>query len=575
MNRNQPFTDSLNHLQIFYPELVSQMEELVRLQRENQISNYQFDEIDEQSCLAYQQILHEKKWIHGPQPPLNQSQQWIDDSIHSTSTTVIVWKSGLGYVPRLLHELNPNRNIIICENRLELLWESLCRWDNQCLFKENSRLLVTDDDLFSSLTTLIQQYPLLFTNKTIVIPGSVFDEDEQAELKRIQERIRQSSNTKTAFPKTKSLCIMSRSLTNIFPAVCRGAEQLGYSSKIAKRTPALSGLVQNQTVWKETCGCVPEIALAFYNSFFQPHELEDMKQNGVKRVCWIYDRMYDLTQSTGNQYDLALTFDRKHVEYLLPIFGDRARFLPAATGMNHIEILRKITPPTPITFVGATGLRRSLSYINQNRSLTMQVMGIINRVIGSSWYLSPQELQDQLFVETKPLAPSNDELFKRFVLQLAASRLRVSFLSAAQSFGLTVYGDGLWGKREFSGNLISSYAGNSLDYKTETPDVYAASSININLFHPQIFEGVPMRVYDVLACGGFLLSQYRPVLEEQFTIGEDLDVFHTPNELAEKINYYLQHVDERKAIAQHGQQTVLQHHTYSHRLQKIVDWLHE
>lgn len=575
MNRNQPFTDSVNHLRILYPELVNQMEELVRSQRETQKSHYQFKEIDEQSCLAYQLIQQEKKWIHGPQPPLNQSQQWIDDATNSTSNTVIVWKSGLGYVPRLLHELNPNRNIIICENRLELLWESLCRWDSQYLFENNSRLLLTDDDLFSSLTTLIQQYPLLFTNETVVIPGSVIDDDEQAELNRIKERIHQSSNTKIEFPKIKSICIMSRSPDNIFSAVCRGAEQLGYSSKIAKRPPALSGLLQNQTAWKETCGYVPEIALAFYSSFFHPHELDDMKQHGVKRVCWMYDRMYDLPESTGNQYDLALTFDRKHVDYLQPIFGDRTRYLPAATGMDHTEISQKIIPTTPITFVGATGLRRSLSYINQNRSMTMQVMGIINRVIGSGWNVPPQDLQDQLFIETQPLNPTNDELFKRFVLQLAASRLRVSFLSAAQSFGLTIYGDALWGKREFSGNLISSYAGNSLDYETETPDVYAASSININLFHPQIIEGIPMRVYDVLACGGFLLSQYRPVLEEQFTIGEDLDVFHTPNELAEKINYYLHHKEERKAMTKHGQQTVLQNHTYSHRLQQIVDWINE
>jgi spore maturation protein CgeB len=171
------------------------------------------------------------------------------------------------------------------------------------------------------------------------------------------------------------------------------------------------------------------------------------------------------------------------------------------------------------------------------------------------------------------LNPTHDERFKRLVLQLAASRLRISYLTAAQAFGLTIYGDGLWGKREYSGNLINSYAGRSLDYETETPDVYAASTINLNLFHPQIIEGVPMRVYDVLACGGFLLSQYRPVLEEQFTIGKDLDVFHNPHELAEKVDYYLQYEDERNAIAQHGQQTVLQHHTYSQRLQQIVEWL--
>lgn len=573
MNPVQPFHDQLNPLRILYPALVSRMEGVVRQLRESKPPRFQIENIDETSCVCYQQINEETQWIHGPTCPIEQAQQWIDGAPISTANTVVVWKAGLGYMTRLLHEQYPQKNIIICENRLELLWESLCRWDSHCLFEPDARLLVTDEDLLSSLQQLIQQYPGLFAADTIILPGSVLDEYERQNLRDLQEWIRSASSQKQEYPKHHAICIMSRSPDNIFSAVSRGIESVGYSSIIADRSPALSGLLKNQSAWKESCGCVPEIAMAFYGSFFRSHELDEMKQHGVKRVCWFYDRMYDLPEAIGEQYELALTFDRKHVEYLQPLFGERAKYLPAATGMENVHPPKTIQPKTPVSFVGATGLRRSLQYIKQDPAMTMKLMGIINRVIGSGWDLSPQGLQEQLFEDTQPLNPTNEEKFKRLVMQLAASRLRISYLAAAQPFGLTVYGDALWGKREFSGNLIQCYAGRSLDYETETPDVYAASAINLNLFHPQIIEGVPMRMYDVLACGGFLLSQYRPVLEEQFTIGKDLDVFHNPNEMAEKIQYYLQHGDERNAIAEHGKQTVLQHHTYRHRMQQIVEWL--
>jgi hypothetical protein len=363
------------------------MEERVRQQRETQHVEYHFEDRSDNTCLSYQQRSNEKQWIHGPQPAREQAKAWIDEASLSNAQTVIVWKAGLGYVPKLLHEMNPNLRMIICENRLELVWESLCCWDCQYLFENGSRLLVFEDDLLSAVQKLIQQYPVLFPADTKVIPGSVLDEEDQRYLKTIDDCIQTASIQTNQYTKTKTICIMSRSPENIFTAVSREIQSIGYTPIIAKRSSALSGLLKNHIAWKETCGGVPEIAVAFYSSIFHAQELDDMKQQGVKRVCWLYDRMYDLPESLGEQYDLALTFDRKHVEYLQPIFGDRARYLPAATGMEHVQHPPQILPPTPVTFVGATGLRRSLSYINQNRAVSMQLLQIINRVIGSGWDL--------------------------------------------------------------------------------------------------------------------------------------------------------------------------------------------
>jgi spore maturation protein CgeB len=74
-----------------------------------------------------------------------------------------------------------------------------------------------------------------------------------------------------------------------------------------------------------------------------------------------------------------------------------------------------------------------------------------------------------------------------------------------------------------------------------------------------------VRVYDVLACGGFLLTEYRPSLEEEFAVGRDLETFRTPEELRDKIEYYIEHDSQRRRIAQSGQRTVLENYTYVQR----------
>ena len=56
------------------------------------------------------------------------------------------------------------------------------------------------------------------------------------------------------------------------------------------------------------------------------------------------------------------------------------------------------------------------------------------------------------------------------------------------------------------------------------------------------------RVYDVLACGGFLLTDYNPGLEDEFEIGHDLVVFRNRQELKDQVHYFLSHPEEREEI---------------------------
>ena len=65
-----------------------------------------------------------------------------------------------------------------------------------------------------------------------------------------------------------------------------------------------------------------------------------------------------------------------------------------------------------------------------------------------------------------------------------------------------------------------------------------------------------------MACGGFLLSDYREELAEYFVEGEDFALARTPEEFVTLAGYYLEHEEERERIALSGQKKVLENYTH-------------
>lgn len=110
-----------------------------------------------------------------------------------------------------------------------------------------------------------------------------------------------------------------------------------------------------------------------------------------------------------------------------------------------------------------------------------------------------------------------------------------------------------------------------LEYGTEMPKVFYLSKINLNITSRSIESGIPLRVWDILAVGGFCLTNYQPELEEYFEIGKDLEVYHNLQELEKKIAYYLKHEDQRVQIAISGYKKVREKHSLQARMTRVLD----
>lgn len=103
------------------------------------------------------------------------------------------------------------------------------------------------------------------------------------------------------------------------------------------------------------------------------------------------------------------------------------------------------------------------------------------------------------------------------------------------------------------------------------PHVFKNSKINLNISLRSIRSGMPLRAWDILGAGGFLLSNYQEDFFDFFVPREDYDFFDGTDDLCSKIEYYLSHEKERKEIAANGFRKVAKDHTYLHRADAMLE----
>lgn len=137
-----------------------------------------------------------------------------------------------------------------------------------------------------------------------------------------------------------------------------------------------------------------------------------------------------------------------------------------------------------------------------------------------------------------------------------------------ERFGVNLY---TGGKTEMKGVRNRG----KVDYYEQTPHIFANSKINLNITLRSILTGIPLRAFDIMACGGFLITNYQEDYLEYFEPDEDMVIYYDYGDLMEKTAFYLEHDEERLRIAGNGQQKVAAEHTYLQRAQVMLDVVSE
>lgn len=113
----------------------------------------------------------------------------------------------------------------------------------------------------------------------------------------------------------------------------------------------------------------------------------------------------------------------------------------------------------------------------------------------------------------------------------------------------------------------------SLDYWSEMPLVFNQSKINLNFTIPNIKSGIPLRVWDIMGSGGFVLTNFQSEMGLYFKEGEDIVSFKSLPELVDKAGFYLEHPEEREKISAKSLEKIQKYHTYTERMKSLLDAL--
>lgn len=139
--------------------------------------------------------------------------------------------------------------------------------------------------------------------------------------------------------------------------------------------------------------------------------------------------------------------------------------------------------------------------------------------------------------------------------------------TVAQHCGLSVW-TGTHGADVSSSRLSSSIRGTA--WGRDMYRVLARSMITLNHHGDVGPYANNLRLFEATGVGALLITDYKPNLSDYFDVGREVVAYRDEDECVELIRHYLDHPDERAAIASAGQTRTIRCHTWADRMKKLV-----
>lgn len=312
----------------------------------------------------------------------------------------------------------------------------------------------------------------------------------------------------------------------------------------------------------------------------------------IPYVCWSVDSPVAelFSNALKNEWNRIFLFDRAQYAFFHPYNPEHIFYLPLATNVGRWEkVLLEMTDEdyqkygNDVAFVGSLYSEKSrYDKLLENNSLSAYTQGYVSGLIQAQLKVFGYNfLYDSLSEEVVREIASADPSFYRgqdvfldtdrylaahqYIGMKLASVERTTILSAlSERFNVSLY------TRSDTSTLPLVHAKGGAGTLTEMPKIFHASKINLNITMRAIESGLSLRVWDVLGCGGFLLTNYQAEIPEYFEIGKDLEVYESTEDLIQKVDYYLHHDAKRMEIALHGYEKTARYHTYEIRLAEMI-----
>ena len=318
------------------------------------------------------------------------------------------------------------------------------------------------------------------------------------------------------------------------------------------------------------------------------------KDLGLPYLCWIYDSPY------VRLYHYSIALPTNHVFVFDSSFASEfqqggiknVHYLPMAANIDRLSAMQDLEGfkktvyynQKPVAFVGSlytekhTFYQRMKDISDYTRGYLEGLMSAQKQVYGYNFIQDTLKEHPELIEDMQrslPMSPGNDGvesveyLFAQYVInrQITAMERKELLTEVAKMFGLDLY------TPDRNLQLEGCVNHGPVDYYDWAPYVFKTAPINLNISLRSIISGIPLRGFDIMGAGGFLLTNYQADFLNFFVPGEDFDYFESKSDLLNKIEYYLKHDEERKQIAQNGFEKIKNEHTYVHRAEEMLSYL--
>ncbi|MBO6260854.1 MAG: glycosyltransferase [Lachnospiraceae bacterium] len=308
----------------------------------------------------------------------------------------------------------------------------------------------------------------------------------------------------------------------------------------------------------------------------------------VKYISWTYDSPYILLYSKTIEFptNYAFVFDKNEYINLRRKGAETVYYLPMAADTEYFDSVvisdtERNKYSADIALIGSMYTEAKHNLIRHFNGLDDYTSGYLDGIIsiqkqiyGASILeksLTPEIVKN--IQKVCPMYESGDGiedaswvLANYFVARKITGMERQELVAAlSQKYNVTLY------TPEKTPTLPLVDNRGSVEYYKDSPKAIKCAKINLNITLRSIVNAIPLRAFDIMGCGGFLLTNYQADFEDYFIPGTDFVYFESKSDLIEKAGYYLEHDDERLAIAYSGYKKIQEYHSFNIRVAEMIN----
>ncbi|HEY2492467.1 MAG TPA: glycosyltransferase [Paenibacillus sp.] len=291
-------------------------------------------------------------------------------------------------------------------------------------------------------------------------------------------------------------------------------------SLVTQVTTVNSGAV----IAEVTAQISPDLVLILDGMYISTEELDCIRELGFPTAVWLTDDPYysDLTITNVKHYDYVFTLELNCVSLYKQLGCEQVHYLPFGVHTEHYQPLPSRTPSPlkrDISFIGSAYWNR----IHFFRPILTQLMKYNTSFNGIWWNRLPEF----------PMYQHKIEL-------------------------------GKW-----MGPVETAAAYNASKIVINLHRLYDDDTVNNNSLNITAASPNP-RTFEISACGTLQLSDARDDLARFYEPGKEIVTYSSPQDLLEKVRFYLTHEKERQEIALAALERTYRDHTYNTRVNELL-----